>query len=91
MNKNNQEKKGRRGCSVLKCYIIVAFPEKNTQGVLALATLPGTLGLFLALFGVSRKGAQLHFAVRVGHCLDADVIPVTNYQIEIHASLVHYV
>lgn len=53
-----------------------------------LAVLSGTLGLFWALFGVSRNGAQLNFAVRVGHPSVADVIAVKNYQIEIHASLV---
>lgn len=92
MNKNNQGKKERRGCSVLKCYIIVRFQEKTPREcyprLVILAVLPETLGLFLALFGVSRNGAQLHFAVRAGHPLDANVIPVTNYQIEIHASLV---
>lgn len=92
MNKNNQGKKERRGCSVLKCYIIVGFQEKTPREcyprLAILAMLPETLELFLALFGVSRNGAQLHFAVRAGHPLDANVIPVTNYQIEIHASLV---
>ena len=50
--------------------------------------LHGLLSLFLALFGVSRIGAQLYFAVRAGQPSDADVISVTNYPIEIRASLV---
>lgn len=93
MNKNKQEKKGRRRCSVPKCYIIIDFLEKMLGGALPQAAEPccappGPFSLFVAIFGVAGIGAQLCFAVRAGHPPDADVIPVTNYPIEIHASLV---
>lgn len=93
MNKNNQGKKREKRLFSIEVLHHCSFSRKKTPRecyplLAILAMLPGTLGLFLALLEVSRKGAQLHFAVRVGHCLDADVIPVTNYQIEIRASLV---
>lgn len=83
MKENEQKQPGEKrekglfGTEV--CYITVGFPEKNNQGVLPLAGNPCLAPWDTwAIFGVSRNGAQLHFAVRVGHHLDTDVIPVTN-------------
>lgn len=93
MSKNKQgEKREKELFSTEALYNYRFTGKKTPSGALPLAAepcpAPWPLSLFLALFWVPRIGAQMYFAVMASHHPDVNVLPMTNYPIEICALLV---